>query len=116
MTAETDVTDRATAGTSLRRGVVNWTLALLTAPAAGLIVVLWFAAVMGTAGCTNAACQYRGPGEFLFGVLVYGAPVVAALTIGASFLTAKRRRGIVVPAVGWALLLTDVAICVFAFT
>jgi 7,8-dihydro-6-hydroxymethylpterin-pyrophosphokinase len=43
-----------------------------------------------------------------FGVAFYGAPVVAFLVIVISFLTAKRRGGMVVPLCGWALLVADV--------
>ena len=41
----------------------------------------------------------------MFGPVVYGAPVVALLAIAASFVTARRRLGWVVPAVAWILLI-----------
>ena len=41
----------------------------------------------------------------VFGPVVYGAPVVALLTIAVSFVTAKLRRGWVVPAIAWILLI-----------
>ena len=98
-----------------RRTWLNWTLALLTVPGAALVMLLWFGAVMGSAGCSDVPCRHQGPGEFFFGVLVYGAPVVAVLTVGVSFYTASRPRGILVPVCGWALLATDVVVLVVSF-
>jgi hypothetical protein len=47
--------------------------------------------------------------------LYYGAPVVAGVTIFASFFTANRRRGIIVPLCGWGLLAADVALLAVTF-
>jgi hypothetical protein len=43
-------------------------------------------------------------------VLLYGPPVVAALTLVASFFTAQRRWGVVVPVAALALLGADIGI------
>lgn len=94
---------------------VNWVAALLTAAGAALVMVVATGAVMSTAACSTAECPDLGPGGVVFGVLYYGAPVIAALTILASFWTAKRRRGLVVPLIGWALLALDLLALVIAF-
>jgi sporulation protein YlmC with PRC-barrel domain len=104
-----------TAAHRRRRLWVNWTLALLTVPAAGLVMLLWLGAVMGTAGCIDNPCRHQGPDESWFGVLYYGAPVVAAVTIALSFYTASRVRGIVVPLGGLLLLAADVAILAISY-
>lgn len=88
---------------------VNWALALLTVLGSGLVVVYFFGAVMSTAGCSEKQCQHLGPDWISPDVLLYGPPVVAALTVIASFFTAPRRWGIVVPVVALALLGADVA-------
>jgi hypothetical protein len=95
---------------------VNWALALLTAPAAALVMVFGIGAVMSTAACSDQACPNLGPSGIVFDVLYYGAPVVAALTILASFFTASHRRGIVVPLCGWALLAADVIAMAITFS
>ncbi|PND58094.1 hypothetical protein CRM90_08855 [Mycobacterium sp. ENV421] len=102
-----------------RRGIptwLNWFLALLTIPAAVVVMLIAFGAVMGIARCTDtAACPHMGPGEFWFGILAYGPPVVALLTIVASAFAANRRYGIVVPLLGLGLLLADAAILAITF-
>jgi hypothetical protein len=89
---------------------VNWALALLTVLGAALVMVYFFSAVMSTAGCSARTCKHVGPDWVSPDVLLYGPPVVAVLTIVASFVTARRRWGIVVPMVALALLGADVAI------
>ena len=89
---------------------VNWALALLTVLGAAAVVVYFFSAVMSTAGCSAKTCQHVGPDWISPDVLLYGPPVVAALTIVVSFFTARRRWGIVVPIVALALLGADAAI------
>lgn len=86
---------------------VNWAAALLTAAGAALVMVFAAGAVISTAACSAAECPGLGPSGVVFGVLYYGAPAVSALTILASFWTAGRRRGLVVPVAGWALLAID---------
>ncbi|MBV9318708.1 MAG: hypothetical protein JOZ23_12475 [Mycobacterium sp.] len=86
---------------------VNWILALLTVPAAIGASIFAFAAVMSTAACSDKQCPNLGPSGIGFGVLFYGAPVVALAVIAISFFTARRRWGIVVPLAGLALLAAD---------
>jgi hypothetical protein len=89
---------------------VNWGLALSTVPAAAIVMLFALGAVMSTDGCSGHSCPGLGRGGIDFGVAFYGAPVVAFVVIVISFFTAKRRGGIVVPLVGWALLIIDVAL------
>ncbi|ORW31546.1 hypothetical protein AWB91_14730 [Mycobacterium paraense] len=89
---------------------VNWGLALATVPAAAIVMLFALGAVMSTDGCSERTCQNLGRGGIDFGVAFYGAPVVAFVVIVISFFTAKRRGGIAVPLVGWALLILDVAL------
>lgn len=98
-----------------RRGVVNWILAALTVPAAALIMIFAVGAAMSVAACSSAQCPNLGPGGVLYGVLFYGAPVVAGLTIIASIFTALRRRGWIVPVVALALLAADFAAIAILF-
>jgi hypothetical protein len=87
---------------------VNWVLALLTVPAAALVMIFALGAVMSTAACSDQQCPNLGPGGISFGVMFYGAPVVAAIVIVLSFFTARRRWGVAVPLGGLALLVADV--------
>lgn len=98
-----------------RRGLVNWILAALTVPVAALIMIFAVGAAMSMAACSTAQCPSLGPGGVLYGVLFYGAPVVAGLTIIASFFTALRRRGWIVPVVALALLAADFAAIAILF-
>lgn len=98
-----------------RRGVVNWVLALLTLPAAALVMVFAIGAAMSVAACSAAQCPHLGPSGLVYGILFYGAPVVAVLTIIVSFVTALRRWGFVVPVFGLALLLADVVATAMLF-
>lgn len=104
---------------SPRRGVptwLNWSLALLTIPAAITVMMVAFGAVMGVARCTNiTTCPHPGPGEFWFGILAYGPPFVALVTIAVSLFTARRRYGFVVPLVGLGLLVVDAAVLMITF-
>jgi hypothetical protein len=101
---------------SRHRTWVNWALAILTAPAAVLVRLFALGAVMSLDQCTDHPCRHLGPNEFVFGVLYDGAVVVAILTIGLSFFTAKRRRGILVPLCGLGLLAVDVAVLAASVT
>ncbi|WP_431239781.1 hypothetical protein ACQ86B_09440 [Mycolicibacterium aichiense] len=95
---------------------LNWFLALMTIPVAAAVMFVAFGAVLGIARCTDtAACPHMGPGEFWFGILAYGPPLVALLTIVASAFAANRRYGIVVPLLGLGLLLADAAILAITF-
>ncbi|RAU99442.1 hypothetical protein [Mycolicibacter senuensis] len=94
---------------------VNWVTALLTAAGAALVMVFATGAVMSTAACSTTECPDLGPSGVVFGILYYGAPVIAALTILISFWTAGRRRGFLVPLTGWVLLGLDLLALVIAF-
>jgi hypothetical protein len=93
----------------LSRVWVNWALALVTVPAAALVMIFDVGAAMSTAACTGAQCPALGQHGLGYGVLLYGAPVIAVVTIVASFFTATHRRGFVVPVLGLVLMLCDVA-------
>jgi hypothetical protein len=89
---------------------VNWGLALTTVPAAALVMLFALGAVMSTDGCSGGNCPNLGHGGIDFGVAFYGAPVVAFVVLVISFFTAKRSRGIIVPIIGWVLLIADVVL------
>lgn len=91
------------------RARVNWVLALLTVPAAAIVMLFALGAVMSTDSCNDSRCPNLGAG-ISFDVLFYGPPVVALLVIAASVFTAKRRGGVAVPLGGLALLVADVVV------
>jgi hypothetical protein len=93
---------------------LNWGLAICTVPGAAIVMLFALGAVMSTAACTARTCPNLGRGGIDFGVAFYGAPVVAFVVIVLSFFTAKRRTGIVVPLLGWGLLIADVAVMALA--
>lgn len=90
---------------------ITWVLALLTVPGAAIVMLFALGAVMSTDACSESRCPNLGAG-IDFGVLFYGAPVVALLVIATTVFTAKMRFGIAVPLVGLGLLVADVAILV----
>ncbi|HET7668516.1 MAG TPA: hypothetical protein VFK56_21125 [Mycobacterium sp.] len=96
--------------------VTNWVLALATLPGAIAVVVFLYMQVLGTAGCNDQPCPRQGPGELGFAVIQYGAPAVAVITVVVSFFTARRRGGIIVPVVAWALLVAAFVVVAFSFT
>lgn len=98
-----------------RRTVINWVLAGLTVPAALAIILYQYAQVLATAGCSEGTCSKLGPNPFVFGLIEYGAPVVAVLAVALSFVTARTRRGIVVPLIAWALLIAGFVVLTFTF-
>ncbi|MFV1355492.1 hypothetical protein ABFV47_00260 [Mycolicibacterium fortuitum] len=106
-----------TEGTGERRMRISltWVLVLLTIPAAVLVFLYGMGAVMGMAGCTGDVCADKGPGEFWFGILFYGAPVVPVVTIAVSILTSRMRYGVLVPVIGLALLAIDFAVLALTF-
>jgi len=108
-------TDGADSRTRTGRVSLNWTLALLTIPGAAAVVVYSYLQVLSTAGCTGAPCSRQGPGEFIFGLIMYGTPVVAAVAVALSFVTARRAHGIVVPAIAWTLLVIATVILATTF-
>ena len=98
-----------------RRAVLNWIFALLTIPGSLAVVAYSYLQVLSTAGCTGGVCTRLGPGEDVFGLIMYGSPVVAAVAVAMSFFTARRKRGFLVPAIAWALLVLAVAILALTF-
>lgn len=78
---------------------VNWLLALSTILGAGVVQLFAMGAVMSTSSCSAADCPK--PSGFVYGLLTYGAPVVAVVAIGLSFSTARLRHGFLVPLVAW---------------
>ena len=95
---------------------LNWILALATIPGAVAVVVFLYVQVLGTAGCNDQPCPRQGPGELGFTLIQYGAPVVAVVAVVLSFFTARRRGGIVVPALAWLLLIAAFVVLAFSFT
>ena len=93
---------------------VNWLVALSTFLGAMGVQLFAMGAVMSTAACSSPDCPK--PSSAIYGILIYAAPAVAVLTIVVSFFTAPRRRGIVVPLIGWLLLGIDAAILALAFS
>jgi hypothetical protein len=94
---------------------LNWTLALLTIPGAAAVVIYSYLQVLSTAACTGAPCAQQGPGETVFGLIMYGTPVVPVLAVGLSFFTARRARGILVPVAAWTLLVIAAVILATTF-
>ena len=112
----TAVDQRSTGEVGRTARVTNWVLALATIPGAIAVVVFLYMQIMGTAGCSHQPCPRQGPGELGFVLIQYGAPVVAVAAVVLSFFTARRRHGIVVPAVAWLLLIAAVVVLAFSFT
>ncbi|MED5812417.1 hypothetical protein VST63_08590 [Mycolicibacterium sp. 050232] len=94
---------------------LTWVLVVLTIPAAVLVFLYGMGAVMSMAGCTGDVCADKGPGEFWFGILFYGAPVVPLVAIAVSIFTSRMRYGILVPIIGLAVLAIDFAILALTF-
>ncbi|MGV0741572.1 hypothetical protein [Mycolicibacterium sp. XJ870] len=93
----------------------TWLLALLTIPAAIAVFLYGMGAVMSIAGCPGDTCADAGPGEFWFGILFYGAPVIPIVTIAVTLFTARLRWGILVPLAGLVLLAIDFAVLALTF-
>jgi hypothetical protein len=109
-----DADQERPAGASRTQTIVNWALALLSGAGAAALVVFAYGLALGTSGCSEQSCPQLGSAYAVFGPVVYGAPVVALLAIAASFFTARRRRGWVVPAVAWILLIIG-GVLLYAF-
>lgn len=99
---------------SRKQTIINWCLALSTVIGALMVEAYAFMQVMGTAGCSDRTCRPEGPGEVLFGLITYGAPVVALAAVVSAVATARRPRGWAVPAIAWVLLI--VAFLILAVT
>lgn len=98
-----------------RHTTLNWVLALLTIPGAIAVVAYSYLQVLSTASCTQGTCTRVGPGEDVFGLIMYGSPVVAAAAVALSFFTARRARGFLVPAIAWAILVIAALILAVTF-
>lgn len=112
----TAIDQRSTSEVGRTGRIVNWVLALATLPGAVAVVVFLYMQVLGTAGCNDQPCPRQGPGELGFTLIQYGAPVVAVAAVVLSFFTARRRGGILVPLVAWALLIVAFLVLAFSFT
>lgn len=97
------------------RALVNWILALLAAVGALAVVAFAYLNVLGTAACTDRVCGDLGPGETVFGLILYGTPVVAVIAVALSFFTARRRLGILVPVIAWAILAAALMVLIVTF-
>lgn len=89
---------------------VNWALALSTLAAAPVVMLFALGGENSAHSCSRRGCPSFGRGGIDFNVAFYAAPLVAAFVILVSFITAKRRGGILVPLFGWAMLILDVAL------
>lgn len=101
--------DRPADDSRVRRWV-NWVLALLTIPAAAVVLVFAFGAVLSTAACSGKQCNDIGPAWLSPDVVFYGTPVVALAAIVITFFTARRRWGTAVPLIALALLAAELAV------
>ena len=99
---------------SRKRTLVNWGLALSTIIGALLVEGYALMQVMGTAGCSDRICPHDGPGDFVFGLIMYGVPVVAFAAVVISMFTARQPRGWIAPVIAWGLFI--VAFLVLAVT
>ncbi|OMB92989.1 hypothetical protein A5733_17000 [Mycobacterium sp. NS-7484] len=97
------------------RTSMTWVLAILTIPAAIAVFLYGMGAVMSMAGCTGEVCADKGPGEFWFGVLFYGAPVVPVVVILLTMFISRWRYSVLVPIIGLALLAIDFAVLAATF-
>ena len=112
----TAIDQRSTSEVGRTARIVNWVLALATLPGAVAVVVFLYMQVLGTAGCNDQPCPRQGPGELGFTFIQYGVPAVAVAAVVLSFFTARRRGGILVPLVAWALLIAAFLVLAFSFT
>lgn len=108
--------DGSSQAPSRNRGtVLNWIFALLTIPGALAVVAFSYLQVLSTASCAEGSCTKLGPGEFVFGLIMYGTPVVAVVAVALSFFTARQPRGFLVPAIAWGLLVIAAVILALTF-
>jgi hypothetical protein len=97
------------------RLVVNWILAVLTVPGALFVMLVGFAAAMGTDRCAYEDCPRQGPPYLVMTLLFFGAPVISLLTIIASVRTARRGWGFAIPLAAFALFSIDVVVLYLSF-
>jgi hypothetical protein len=93
----------------------NWVLAVLTVPAALFVMAVGFGGAMGTDRCAYEDCARRGPPFLVFMLLFYGAPLVAVLSIVASFRTARRSWGVLVPLAAFGLFAIEVVVLYLSY-
>jgi hypothetical protein len=97
------------------RLVVNWILAILTVPGALFVMLVGFAAAMGTDRCAYEDCPRQGPPYLVMTLLFFGAPVISLSTIIASVRTARRGWGFAIPLAVFALFSIDVVVLYLSF-
>jgi hypothetical protein len=97
------------------KAVVNWVAAALSMVGALAVVAFAYVKVLGTAACTDRMCDDLGPSETVFGLILYGTPVVAIVALLLSFFTARRRLGFVVPLIAWAVVLAALLVLIVTF-
>lgn len=93
--------------------VLNWVLALATIPAAAAVVGFAYLQIMGTAGCSEPDCAHLN--TLGFTLIQYGVPAVAGLAVVVSFVTARRRGGVLVPLAAWAVIVLAVLVLIVTF-
>jgi hypothetical protein len=74
-----------------------------------------FAFAMGTDRCAYEYCARHGPPYHVFGMLFYGAPLVAVLAVIASFWTARRSWCILIPLAALAFFGIDLVVLYLTF-
>jgi hypothetical protein len=110
-----DVSTQSRPGAARRRRLLlNWLLAFSTILGAVAVQLFAMGAVMSTSACRNSNCPK--PSGLVYGLLTYGASVVAGVTILLSVVTAGLRRGFLIPVVAWVLLLVDIAVLAATFS
>jgi len=90
-------------------------LAVLTVPAALFVMLVGFAAAMGTDRCAYEDCPRQGPPYLVMTLLFFGAPVISLLTIIVSVRTARRSWGFAIPLAAFALFSIDVVALYLSF-
>lgn len=107
----------ASSGTSTRSTdkspVLNWVLAVATIPAAAAVVGFAYMQILGTAGCSAPDCASLN--TLGFTLIQYGVPAVAGLAVVASFVTARRRGGVLVPLAAWVVIAVAVIVLILTF-
>ena len=99
--------------TSHRSTVVNWVLAVATIPAAAAVVGFAYMQILGTAACTQPDCTSLN--SIGFTLIQYGVPAVAGLAVVLSFITARRRGGVLVPLAAFAVIAVALIVLTLTF-
>jgi hypothetical protein len=97
------------------RAVANWVAAALSMVGALAVVGFAYLKVLGTAACTDRMCDDLGPGETVFGLILYGTPIVAVVALLLSFFTARHRLGYVLPLIAWAVIWAAAVVLIVTF-